>query len=97
MGCGTSHPPQEIKYLDVKLWHDLKIKINKDFNQDYWCKKVTKDILKLSQHKGEYDKESQVLIENLITLLLTKRERLDSLEEKKHNGSRPHNQRHYTY
>ena len=87
MGCTKSKPKP--LHLDPVYAHELKIEINKGFKMDYFAKKATKPILKLSQDKHLYDKQSQIGIEKLITLLLKKRERLDADEERKENKKKP--------
>jgi len=88
MGCGKSTPSSPKLYLDVVEYHNIKKEINVGFNQDYFAKRVTKTVLRLSQNKKDYDKESRERIDQLVVLLLKKRERLDSQEEYKSRTKR---------
>lgn len=85
MGCTKSSK----MFLSIEDTHELKKQINIGYSQDYYAKEVTKKLLRFSNEKHLYDKESQKRIDQLINLLLKRRELLDRRENVQNSRNPP--------
>jgi hypothetical protein len=79
--------------LGIVEYRELVVQLNHGYKQEYFIKKVRKQIQKMWQNKAHYTKDSQKLIDELVSTLLKKMEDLDRREDIK-NTQRSNSMQH---